>query len=160
MPRVRKPSALLEGHYTKEEQKQRQMEEELARGDYDNIKPPSWLTDKIAKKEFKRLAEELLKLNIMCNLDVNNLASYCESYSKYVQATKELKGQPLTIQKQMNNGSYTMIENPLIKIQKSYADEMRKFAVLCGLSLNSRLQFATVKIEQSQEIIQDEFGDI
>ena len=160
MPRVRKPSQLLEGHYTKEQQKQRQMEEELARGDYDNIKPPSWLTDKTAKKEFKRLAEELLKLNIMCNLDVNNLASYCESYSKYVQATKELKGQPLTIEKQMNNGSYTMVENPLIKIQKSYADEMRKFATLCGLSLNARLQFATVKIEQSQTNLQDEFGDI
>ena len=60
----------------------------------------------------------------------------------------------------MPNGSYTYVENPLIKIQKNYAEEMRKFAGLVGLTIDSRLKIATTKAEKQDSKIIDEFGDI
>lgn len=60
----------------------------------------------------------------------------------------------------MPNGSYTYVENPLIKIQKLYAEEMRKFAGLVGLTIDSRLRFASIKVKELKNEIEDEFGDI
>ena len=66
----------------------------------------------------------------------------------------------MTIKKCMPNGSYTTVENPLIKIQKLYAEECRRFAGLIGLTIDSRLKFASAKAEKKENEITDEFGDI
>ena len=51
-------------------------------------------------------------------------------------------------------------ENPLIVVQKKYAEEMRKFASLCGMTIDSRLKAATMKVDKIEDEIEDEFGDI
>ena len=160
MGRGRKPLALQKGNLTKKHKIEKEQEESLVKGDADSIRCPSFVKDKRAKKEFKRLLIELKELEIISVLDVNNLAQYCIAFANYVQATEELNGQALTIQKCMPNGSYTYIENPLIKIQKLYAEEMRKFAGLVGLTVDSRLKIATTKAEKQDSKIIDEFGDI
>ena len=160
MSRNRKPLSEQKAHLTKEEIARREFAESLVKGKKDKLKAPSWLKDEKAKKEFTRLVEELTTIDIITNLDVNNLASYCEAYSNYVKATEELNGQSLTIKKCMPNGSYTTVENPLIKIQKLYAEECRRFAGLIGLTIDSRLKFASVKAEKKENEITDEFGDI
>lgn len=66
----------------------------------------------------------------------------------------------MTIEKQIPNGSYTIVENPLIKIQKQYADEMRRFASLCGLTIDSRLKLAVQKTTKERKEIEEDFGDI
>ncbi len=53
-----------------------------------------------------------------------------------------------------------IVRNPLIDIQANYADEMRKFAALCGLTIDSRLKAATTKINKTQEEIHKKFGGI
>ena len=56
------------------------------------------------------------------------------------------------------------IVNPLYrdlsKNQRDYADEMRKFASLCGLTIDSRLKVGTVQTSQISEEIAGEFGEI
>lgn len=165
MGKSKKPLAINKAHLTKEEIAKREFTESLVKGNKDKLKAPSWLKDERAKKEFTRLVDELTTIDIITNLDVNNLdvnnlASYCEAYSNYVKATEELNGQSLTIKKCMPNGSYTTVENPLIKIQKLYAEECRRFAGLIGLTIDSRLKFASVKAEKKENEITDEFGDI
>ena len=160
MARPRKPLELQTGNLTVEQRKQKELEESLVKAKEDNIRIPTWLKDKTAKKEFNRIATEMKELNIITNLDVNNLAGYCESFSNYIKATTKLNKQELTIQKCMPNGSYTYVENPLIKIQKLYAEEMRKFAGLVGLTIDSRLRFASIKVKELKDEIEDEFGDI
>ena len=155
MARPRKPLELQTGNLTVEQRKQKELEESLVKAKEDNIRIPTWLKDKTAKKEFNRIATEMKELNIITNLDVNNLAGYCESFSNYIKATTKLN-----IQKCMPNGSYTYVENPLIKIQKLYAEEMRKFAGLVGLTIDSRLRFASIKAKEIKNEIEDEFGDI
>jgi len=77
----------------------------------------------------------------------------------YLKATTELQGKSLTVRKMTKNGPIT-VKNPLIEIQKNYAEEMRKFASLCGMTIDSRLKVATVKTTKQQNNITDEFGDI
>ena len=161
MGRNRKPLAMQKGNLTKEIKEQKQTEEEIiTTGNEDLKKPPLWLIDKVAKDEFKRLTEEFEKVNMVGNLDLNNIACYCNAYANYRKATKELSTQPFMVNKVMPNGVETEVENPLIKIQKNYAEEMRKFSALCGLTIDSRLKYATTKVTKDENDVNEEFGNI
>ena len=92
MGRKAKPIHLhiLEGNtnrLTKEEMKQRLESEKRWKAKSDKVRPPTWL-DSVAKKEFKRIAGELLELEVMTNIDVNALALYCDAYADYMACTK------------------------------------------------------------------------
>lgn len=88
-------------------------------------------------------------MDMLGDLDANNLACYCNAFANYRQASEQLDR--LLIEGE---------ENPLIAIQNKYAKEMREFARLCGLSIDSRLKFAAVKLDNLESQIDDEFGDI
>jgi len=161
MSRTRKPLSMQKGNLTVEQQTNMQQAEELITVGREQLaRAPSWLVDNVAKKEFKRIVKEFEKVEVVGNLDLNNIGGYCNAYSFYLQATKELQGQPLTIIKYLQNGAKNTVENPMINIQKKYAEEMRKFSSLCGLTIDSRLKIATVKTTKSEKDIEDEFGDI
>lgn len=160
MSRVRVPLEMQQKHLTTEEKIQKEQEEEILTLGKEQLEvPPYWLIDNIAVDEFKRIVKENEKVNIIGNLDLNNLGGYCNSYSMYLKATEGLKGKSLVTRKLTKNGPI-IIENPLIKVQKNYAEEMRKFASLCGMTIDSRLKCATIKTNKQQENITDEFGDI
>lgn len=161
MGRSRKPVEMQTKHLTTEEKLNAQRAEETVTVGREQLeKPPTWLIDTTAKKEFIRIVTEFEKIDIVGNLDLNNIAGYCNAYSMYRKTTKELKKADLLIETQMPNGTQVLKENPLIKIQKNYAEEMRKFASLCGLTIDSRLKAGTIKISKENEDITDEFGDI
>ena len=142
--RPKKPLELQSGNLTKEIQETKELEEQEIRNLNKNqlAKPPTWLRDLTAKKEWKRLNKELEEISVICNLDYNNLGAYCNAYSFYVQATKELD------------------KEPLIRIQLKYSEEMKKFASLLGLTIDSRLKIATIKNQNNQNDLVDDFGDI
>ena len=144
MARPKKPLELQMKHLTQEEKTNKELEEQEIRNLNKNqlAKPPTWLRDLTAKKEWKRLNKELEEISVICNLDYNNLGAYCNAYSFYVQATKELD------------------KEPLIRIQLKYSEEMKKFASLLGLTIDSRLKIATIKNQNNQNDLVDDFGDI
>lgn len=159
--RPRKPLEMQKGNLTIETKIQKETEENMITiGRQHLARSPTWLIDTVAKKEFKRIVKEFDSVGVIGNLDLNNIAGYCNAYAFYLRATEELKDQSLTIIKKLPNGSSNIAENPLIKIQKIYAEEMRKFASLCGLTIDSRLKIATVKVSEQDQGIQEEFGEI
>ena len=142
------------GHLTKKQQTKRQTEQEIVRtGTAYFREPPSWLIDDIAISEYKRLVKAMESMDMLGDLDANNLACYCNAYANYRRASKQLDS--LLI-----NGNKGTYENPLIRIQIKYAKEMRDFARLCGLSIDSRLKFAAVKLDEITDGINDKFGEI
>lgn len=160
MSRNRKPLEMQSKHLTNAEKLQKEEEEDLLVLGKEQLQdPPGWLINDVAINEFKRIVKEIDKIDVIGNLDINNLGGYCNSYALYLKSTEELKGKSLIVRKMTKNGPIT-IKNPLIEIQKNYADEMRKFASLCGMTIDSRLKVATIKTTQQQENIIDEFGDI
>ena len=118
-------------------------------------KLPQDLLDTKAKKEWKRVVPELKKMDIVGRLDIANLVAYCNAYSKYVEASKALRGQPLTVLSPSGEK-----ENPLINVQLKYQEAFRKAADQCGLTINSRLKWAATKMKKQEEEIENEFGAI
>lgn len=160
MSRNRKTLDETKKHLTKSEIAQKEdIEKEIHLGNEQLQEPPSWLIDNVAINEWKRIITETNKISIIGNLDLNNLAGYCNSYAMYRKVTKQLIAEPLIIKK-LSGGALTKVKNPLVDIQINYANEMRKFASLCGMTIDSRLKAAVIKTNETQEEISDEFGDI
>ena len=122
-------------------------------------RPPTWLIDNVAKKEWRRIVKELEKINLIGNLDRNNLGGYCNAFANYVKATEILKDQTYYIDRETRNG-VIVVKNPMVDIRATYAEEMRKFASLCGLTIDARLKAAAVKSDKTREAITNKFGNI
>lgn len=160
MGRPRKPLAAQKGHLKVIDMQNRSAEEQDVSTTKDQLKrPPDWLIDDVAKKEWRRIVKELKQINLVGNLDRNNLGGYCNAFANYVKATDILKEQTYYIDRETRNG-VIVVKNPMVDIQKTYADEMRRFASLCGLTIDSRLKAAATKTSKTQETIETKFGVI
>lgn len=117
---------------------QKKAEEEAVQTGNDELQsPPEWL-DEFARSEWYRVVPQLLKIEIVGNLDYSNIAGYCNAFSKFRQAVID--------------------ENDSLQIK--YGPELRRFADQCGMTINSRLKAATTKIAKQDEVIEERFGVI
>lgn len=157
MGRTRKLLSEQQGDLTQAAQISKQQAEDAVTGTKRTIfRPPKFLIDETARKEYKRLVKLLQEIDIIGDIDVNNIAMYCNAFSKYCDATEQLGEQGITI---VNADGVTM-ENPLVNTQRKYAEECRKFAATCGLTLDSRLKAGQAKVDKANREIEDVFGDI
>ncbi len=160
MGRPRKPLTEQRGNLTVITMQNRRAEEQDVTTAKNQLKrPPDWLIDEVAKKEWRRIVKELEKINLVGNLDRNNLGGYCNAFANYVKATNILKEQTYYIDRETRNG-VIVVKNPMVDIQRTYADEMRRFASLCGLTIDARLKAAATRTSKVQENIESKFGAI
>ena len=160
MPRPKKPIDMQKAHLTLVEKQNRKVEEDSVTTGNNQLKtPPRWLINDVAKKEWRRIVRELNKIQIVGNLDYANLGGYCNAYANYIQVTEILKDQTYSIERETRTGTI-IVKNPLVDIQTNYAAEMRRFAALCGLTIDSRLKAAVVKTEKTEDMITEKFGNI
>lgn len=160
MGRPKKPLEMQKGNLTVLQQNNKKIaEKEIIIGREQLEKPPKWLINKIAIKEFKRIVKQIENVGVIGNLDINNLGAYCNSYAFYLEATEDLVQETLIIKQQTDSGT-KRVKNPLIEVQRNYADEMRKFAALCGLTVDSRLKIGTLKTTETIQKAESRFGGI
>ena len=160
MARQRKVVDMQAAHLTKKEKQKKKAEErEVITGNEDLEKPPTWLLDANAKKEWERIVAELKKIELVGNLDYVNLACYCNAYANYVKVSRKLKKEQYCIERETRTGTI-VVKNPLVDIQTSSAAEVRKFAGLCGMTIDSRLKAAVQKIDRKEEKLEKKFGAI
>lgn len=160
MPRPKKPIDMQKAHLTLVEKQNKKAEEDSVTTGNNQLKtPPRWLINDVAKKEWRRIVRELNKIQIVGNLDYANLGGYCNAYANYIQVTEILKDQTYSIERETRTGTI-IVKNPLVDIQTNYAAEMRRFAALCGLTIDSRLKAAVIKTEKTEDMITEKFGNI
>lgn len=147
---ARIPVAISTKHLTKAERLKKEFAES-ERFDTDQLEtPPSWLVDEVAIGEWKRLVKEFGKKSMIGNLDYNNLGAYCNAFAKWVEITQKL-GKLVMIGRQAN---------PLVQLEIKYSDEMKKYAVLLGLTAEGKLKKLEEKQNNSENNVKSEFGDI
>lgn len=95
----------------------------------ENIIAPSYLTKK-QKGEFNRIADQLKKLKIMGETDVDALARYIVANDMYINAIKQLR------KTEVKNNPITF--DTWSKIQERYFKQCRMSANDLGLSISSR----------------------
>ena len=127
-------------HLTKSEIENRKNSEIKAKKD--NIKPPKNLT-KDEKKEFKKIADELIELDIMSNLDCNSLAMYIRAYKNYVKISDKL----IELDALYNFEEY----NKLSILEDRYTKQCRSHAIDLGLTISSRCKLVVPKVEEPKE---------
>lgn len=151
MARPRQPTDLLvvkgKKHLTKKEIEERKEKEIKAPAD--KIEPPSYLGE--LKKEFNRIAGELVNLNIMSNLDSEALARYIVSEYNYQKVAKKL------LKTSIDNEKYTDL---LVKQEKLFK-MCRQSSSDLGLNISSRCKLIIPKKEENKELTEEEklFGD-
>ena len=158
MPRQNKPLSMMKKHLTSEEKiKKERQEEVVSVGKEQLARAPTWLLDSVAKKEFKRLVKEYEKIDLVGNLDLNNIGEYCNLFSLYIEDIKdykEVKKSDITLSEKIEKKAE--IKKDMLRL----VEQMRKIGSLIGMDINNRLKAANKIVNQQDEEINDEFGDI
>ena len=101
--------------------------------DTNNVKPPKWL-GKAELVEWKRLAAELSKVNLLTNLDVVALARCCVALVKYQGAKEEVEKSGIMIATERG----AQKKNPAFEVRSQTAAEMQKIEGEFGMTPSSR----------------------
>lgn len=132
--------------------KQRLEEENRIKGNSDNLVAPEFIKqDDIALDKFEELVRELKEVDVITNVDTDLLAVYADSWSKYIRATKMLMMQSMVEEQENKLGAITKSQNPYIKIQQSYSQQLIKLASLFGLSPADRTRIAHLNPSDKNE---------
>jgi P27 family predicted phage terminase small subunit len=167
MGRQRQPVALLEykgkKNLTKKEIAERKAQE--VKAPTDKVKPPTYLPRDL-KREFKKIAEDLMKLEIMTNLDVDSLARFLLARKMYLEVTDNLLGMSSMIEETDEDGEPkgTFITNNeysnLLINQDKLFKQCRSAASDLGLTIASRCKLVVPKSEpKNQSPGQQRFSD-
>lgn len=96
----RQPVALVQAkgkkHLTKAEIDLRKAQE--LHPDADKVKPPAWMKSAKQKKRFMEVAEQLIRLEVMTNLDCEALARLIQAEDEYNQVTEVLEKMPYLVE--------------------------------------------------------------
>ncbi|ANY71666.1 terminase [Paenibacillus ihbetae] len=150
-------------HLTKEEIKTR-LESEVKAKD-DNVKPPSYLPKKL-KTEFEEIANELMRIEIMSNLDVDALARFLLAREQYVRVNKSLRSMPVMVDAETKSGETIKIPNEsygeLLISQDKLFKQCRQAAADLGLTISSRCRLVVPKKSEEKPKTAEEkmFGDV
>lgn len=98
-----------------------------------NLRAPSFLSRE-AKKEWKRVVMELARLDLVSDLDVMALAAYCNAFSTWIDAMKQIREHGTLVR---SPNGYPM-PSPYVKIQRDAQDEMMKWLREFGMTPAAR----------------------
>lgn len=108
-----------------------------------------------AKREWRRIVNELYRVGLLTLVDRAALAAYCQLYARWAQAEKELVKSGLTIV--TTNGN--VIQNPLVGIANTALDGMRKFLIEFGMTPSSRAKLA-VPGQDEEKTLEEQISDL
>lgn len=124
-------------HLTKKEIEKRKSQEVKAAND--KVEAPSYLPENL-KKEFNRIAEELINIKIMSNLDVEALARFIIAEYQYQKVVKK------AIKMSPENDKYfdmLLMQEKLFKMARQAAGDL-------GLTISSRCKLVVPTKEEEK----------
>lgn len=95
--------------------------------------PPSWL-DYYAKKEWNRVAEKLIKIGLLTEIDLSTFTVYCQRYAEWIRAEKAIMEKGMTFV--TPKGFQQQI--PEVAIARDAAKQLRMYAEVLGLAPAAR----------------------
>lgn len=152
MARPRQPVDLLlykgKKNLTKKEIEERKAQEVKAPAD--KVRPPTYLPADL-KREFKRIANELINIGIMTNLDIDALARFLIAKKLYLEVSKKL----------LDNPELAISDKDIVATQDKLFKQARASASDLGLTISSRVKLVIPKNEDKPPETEAErrFGD-
>jgi len=116
----------------------------------EKVSAPSYLPPEL-KREFTKLSKELIKANILSNLDVDALARFVMTRKMFVELTNELLTMKVTDDDYMD----------LLQKQDKLFKQVRSSSQDLGLTISSRCKLEVPKRETKEpDEFDKKFGDI
>ena len=147
-------------HLTKDEKLLREEKENKLFKDnrVDKIVPPSWLCKK-SKDLFKEISDELIKRDMLSNLDLNCLSLYCDYYIKLLDINKKIKSEGELVEYTNKAGATNLVENPKLKIKNKYFEIVNKLSKELGLTPTARTRFTMLNTQDKETKRENFYGD-
>ena len=120
-----------------EERKEREVKPETLK----RVKIPECIKSKKAKEEYKKIAKELIKLDIFSLLDVDSLARFILSREQYLAIMDQVSNTSLMLEDNSVNSEYER----LTTLANKYFTMCRQTAGDCGLTITSRCKIILPK---------------
>lgn len=114
---------------------------------------PRWLS-KLARKEWKRIASELVSKNALSVNDIGTLEGYCASYGRAVAAEQALADAGTLVMVAPQG----MIPRPEVNIAKQAWAEVRSFAAKLGATPADRTRVRTP--DQKPALVKDPWAGL
>lgn len=92
--------------------------------------PPTWLSRE-AKAEWKRVAPGMQRLDLIKPEDRATLAAYCETWARFVEATKTVNREGIT---SLNPESGRLAVHPAVRVAEAASTQLRQYANEFGLT--------------------------
>ncbi len=160
MGRTPIPLQLIKGHLTNKEKKERAAKEKNINDKLrkDKIRPPTWL-DAEAKKAFRQIVEQLKETEILTNLDVTALATYCDLHSRRLRLLADVRENGHTLTNTNSRGGTTYIQNPALTSLNSTIKLMQVYESKFGFTVFDRTKI-TLKdtIPDEKNEVEDMFN--
>ena len=99
--------------------------------------PPDWLSDEAAA-EWARVMPELERLNLVKVPDAAALVAYCETWARFVTATRLVAEQGI-----LHSNSQGEVTAPWVGVAERAGRELRAFATEFGLTPAAEMKLAT-----------------
>lgn len=147
-----KPIALVNGDVTKKLKTEREEEEKKLKGNSDKIeKPPTWLS-KNAKKEYRKIIEEIKNLDIVTNIDIDLVAIIADLFATIKECEKMIQEQGLFIEAKNSRGYTQILENPAFKTKHKCEDMLKKYlAEVPIFSPSGRAKMSILSTQKKEE---------
>ena len=131
MGRPRKPPALkiLHGDFDKNPQRRNHAEPEM---ESKSPSCPAWITGE-ARKEWKRVCDELLQMKVVTEPDRAALEAYCKIYARWRKALLQVEREGMTL-----DSEHGMYEHPASKIASRCEDQIHRYLCQFGMTPASR----------------------
>lgn len=99
--------------------------------------PPTWMSRE-AKAEWRRVVPELQRLDLLKESDRAALTAYCETWSTYVRALRDVRRDGFTIEntsyRKDGTSSTWVTKNPAVAVMEKAAAQLRGYAQEFGLT--------------------------
>ena len=146
-------------HFTKEEIEERLNAE--VQPCTDDLSAPSYLTA-AEKRHFNKLADQLDKLGILGETDVETLARYVSAQAQYEKTTKDLRAlinkkpkekdfeEPARYYDALD--AWIGMQTALAKLQDRYFKQAHTAATALGLTISARCKLVVPKAEEAPKV--------
>lgn len=150
--RPRKPAAVKSGKSeTKEHLKERQKVEEKMAGNNDLVNQIPDQLDKLGKKYYKFLIEQLSEADFLSNLDVPLLTQTSDCLSKMEQADAAIEKNGIIYYTVDKFGNDIPKEHPAVGIKQKYLTQFRALSTQLGLSPSARASLSEMKVQAKKD---------
>lgn len=118
-----------------------------------------------AKKEWKRIAPELLKMRVLTKIDRAALESYCENYALWVRACMAINALQKRHKDDDGAGLIDLTPNGFkqmsvwLQIRNRASQDMRSAAAEFGMSPANRVKIQEAQVPEQNDLFQDDKPD-